>query len=130
MAQFVEFMKQARRMCNMQKDTCKDCPVGTMEGRICRLNVIEISEDDVEVERIVMDWAAEHPEPVYPSLEEAWNALFPDAYDKRVPCLRYFLPNDKYVKLCKKNNGRCCECRHQPIPAEIAEKLGIKPKEE
>ena len=131
MAQFVEVMKQARRMCNMQKNTCKDCPVGTMEGRICRLNVIEISEDDVEVERIVMDWAAEHPEPVYPSWEEAWKKLFPEADVKRVFCPEVF--GDKYkCDWCYDDdyNDSCDECLDRPIPAEIAEKLGIKPKEE
>lgn len=124
MAEFVEVMRQARRMCDMQKDTCKDCPAGATEGRICRLNVIEISEDDVEVERIVMDWAAEHPEPVYPSWIDAWQQLFPGA--KNVPCPKLYFGAD-----CTDGSGEgCIVCKRSPISAEIAEKLGIKPKEE
>lgn len=129
MAQFVEVMKQARRICLEHPGDCHGCPLHDDEGLACRFYLNETYFYDDGTERIVLKWAEEHPERVYPSWDEAWNALYPDAYDKRVPCLRYFLPHDKYVELCEKINGRCYKCRQQPIPAEIAEKLGIRPKE-
>lgn len=129
MAEFVEVMRWAYKICIEHKgNCCHKCPLLTSYGE-CRFKISSIITDPRKLEPLIMDWAAERPEPVYPSWEEAWNTLFHDAYDKRVPCLRYFLPHDRYVQLCEKSNGRCYECRHQPIPAEVAEKLGIRPKE-
>jgi len=59
------------------------------------------------VEKIVMAWAAEHPEPVYPTWEE-WLS-------------------DKY-NLAYNDDFRLAMSREY-IPADIAEKLGIEPKE-
>ena len=123
MAQFVEVMKQARRLCAARGGICNDsnCPLDN--GEACRLNVDLDGEDYNELERIIMDWAAEHPEPVYPSWEEAWNELFPQA--KYVPC-----PVLNFgVGGCDHDDKFCVNCKSRPIPAEIAEKLGIRPKE-
>ena len=127
MADFTEVMMQAHRMCAMQK-RCEECPGWDVKESFCRISCVALSDFYV-LEQNVLTWAAEHPERVYPSWDEAWSALYPDAYDKQVPCPRYFLPHDKYVELCEKINGRCYKCRQQPISAEIAEKLGIMPKE-
>ena len=89
-----------------------ECPVeGPPEG--WKLNML------AEYERIVMDWVAKHPEPRYPSWSETWRRLFPDA--RYTPC-----PESEFgIKMeCK---GGCKECLDKPIPADIAEKLGIKP---
>lgn len=123
MAQFVEVMKQARRLCAACGGICNDsnCPLDN--GEACRLNIDLDGEDYNELERIIMDWAAEHPEPVYPSWEEAWNELFPQA--KYIPCpVLYF-----GVGVCDHDDKFCVNCKSRPIPAEIAEKLGIRPKE-
>ena len=69
-----------------------------------------------------MDWAAEHPEPVYPNWEEGWRQIFPDA--KYTPCpgnfgIKYIVPDCAYRV--------CTDCKSSPMPAEVAEKLGIKP---
>jgi hypothetical protein len=73
-------------------------------------------------EERVMKWAAEHPEPAYPTWEEwgkEWKQKFPEA--ETVPCISLFMKAD-----C----GESCEsCRQRPIPADIAAKLGIKPLE-
>nr|DAM34677.1 MAG TPA: hypothetical protein [Caudoviricetes sp.] len=66
----------------------------------------------------LQDWAKEHPEPVYPSWEEGWRQLFPDA--KRTPC-----PDNLGLKNC--THLVCTDCKSSPMPAEVAEKLGIKP---
>ena len=59
-------------------------------------------------------------ENAYPSWNEVWKQVFPKA--TCVPC-----------PVCNFGAGECvtscAECRARPIPAEIAEKLGIKPKE-
>lgn len=122
MSEFTEIMRQAKRMCAAHYSMCSanNCPLDN--GEACRLNVDLDGEDYNKLERIIMDWAKEHPEPVYPSLEEGWRQLFPDA--KCTPCpdnfgLRYSVPNCAYPA--------CAECKSRPIPAEVAEKLGIKP---
>lgn len=123
MAEFAEIMRQARRLCAAHGGICNDsnCPLDN--GEACRLNIDLDGEDYNELERIIMDWAAEHPEPVYPSWKEAWNELFPQA--KYIPCpVLYF-----GVGACDHDDKFCVNCKSRPIPAEIAEKLGIRPKE-
>ena len=118
MSEFTEIMRQARRLCAANGGMCitNSCPLDS--GEACRLNINLDGEDFSELERIIMDWAKEHPEPVYPSLEEGWRQLFPDAMC--TPCpdnfgLRYSVPNCAYPA--------CADCKS----AEVAEKLGIKP---
>ena len=78
-----------------------------------------------EVDRVVMDWAAAHPEPRYPTWNEWYKATFPNSNFHTIPCPSMF------YKICETSNYHgeveCYECRNQPIPADIAEKLGIKP---
>lgn len=76
-----------------------------------------------------MKWAAEHPEPVYPSWEEAWKKLFPEMASVRPPCVRYFLPTGEYQDICDRFDGECYKCNELPVPAEIAKKLQIRPIE-
>lgn len=74
------------------------------------------------MEKNIMQWAAEHPEPVYPTWAE-WQAKnFPEG--AAYICLLNFTDR----KVCDEW-GSCVECRAEPIPADIAEKLGIKPIE-
>lgn len=70
-----------------------------------------------------MQWAAEHPEPVYPTWREWQHSMFPDADVRISPC--EFGSMDRF----KCDDKTCTECMEQKIPADIAEKLGIKPKE-
>ena len=67
MAEFAEIMRQARRLCAAHGGICNysNCPLDN--GEACRLNIDLDGEDYNELERIIMDWAAEHTEPVYPS---------------------------------------------------------------
>lgn len=123
MAQFSEVMRQAKRMCEAFSDGhCSECPIGDANVLECGITVM--SEMDCEdVERRVMQWAAEHPEPVYPTWEEWQNSMFPDA--ERDICPREFGRIDRFN--C--DDKTCAECLWEQIPADIAEKLGIKPKE-
>lgn len=125
MAEFVEVMRQAERLCDAQRETgyCAKCPLQCEAGYMLYGGAVEDIEY-AKVGHIVMQWAKEHPEPVYPSWTEGWKQLFPDGDD--VPCLGLF--DTKYYA-CKCMETSCAECKNAPMPPKIAEKLGIKPKE-
>lgn len=104
MTDFVQTMKDWRRMCKAQddgtnRDVCATCPMGGI-----RDSCVAIYEGDMDyehVEGVVTRWAKAHPEPVYPTwreyIEDLTHILMIDVID-------------------------------DPIPADIAEKLGIEPK--
>lgn len=126
MAQFVEVMKQAKRMCADRSGICSysNCPLDN--GKKCRLNIDLDGEDYNELERIIMDWAKEHPEPVYPNLNEAWINLFPDSLE--TPCPKRLFGEDYYpIFVCAEHD--CAYCKAMPMHPDVAKKLGIKPVE-
>lgn len=121
MSEFTDVMRQARRMCKAQED-CESCPLWNTANFFCKLDTTCYS-DDSAIENIVMQWAAEHPEPSYPTWREWQNSTFKDAHTPIRPC-------EFGSKRRFKCDGKTCyECKLEPIPADIAEKLGIKPKE-
>ena len=123
MAKFTEVMRQARRMCEAFRDGhCSKCPIGNADVLECGITVTS-EMDCEEVERRVMQWAEKHPEPVYPTWDEWQNSVFPDAHKFIRPC--EFGRRDRFNCLEK----TCSTCKEQQIPADIAEKLGIRPKE-
>ena len=123
MAQFSEVMRQAKRMCKTFSDGhCSECPIGNANALECGITVTS-GMDCEEVERRVMQWVAEHPEPVYPTWDEWQNSVFPDAEIDITPCT--FGSRDRLNCFFEK---KCSTCKEQQIPADIAEKLGIKPK--
>lgn len=118
MAEFQEIVREFHRLCETQrrlhKNTCDKCPIkiatmGTMFQ--CYRYVLEKPK---EAENIIMSWAAEHPEPVYPTWLE-WLSVI-GVIPKVIDCKTLFL--DVY-------NG----VHDHRIPADIAEKLGLQPKE-
>ena len=121
MSEFTDIMRQARRMCKAQED-CESCPLWNTANFFCKLDTACYSDDSM-IESIIMQWAAEHPEPVYPTWREWQNSTFPDAHTPIRPC--EFGSKDRFK--CDKKT--CYECKAEPIPADIAERLGIKPKE-
>lgn len=124
MAEFQEVMKQAKRMC--ETHTCGDCPLKTLEG-YCRMcfppDEIGDQKELEAIERIVMEWAEKNPEPRYPSWNEWHGANFQMA--ERAICAAHFMDAGDAGCYDLKNN--CDKCRERPIPADIADKLGIKP---
>lgn len=121
MSKFLEVMRQAKRMCKAMGDACIGCPLRAVGECVFTELYGENPEDwaeatVAEIERIVMDWAEKHPEPRYPSWNEGWRQLFPTVTE--APCL-----NDFGVEC----DGDCTRCREDEIPADIAEKLRIKP---
>lgn len=65
MAEFVEAMKQARRICLEHPGDCDGSPLHDDEGLACRFYLNETYFYDDDTERIVLKWAEEHPEPMY-----------------------------------------------------------------
>lgn len=104
---FQEVMKQWRRRCEAcEKNEPVECNItGYVCEEFCKMQKHHI--DPEFVEREVMSWAAEHPEPVYPT----WMEWFRQT--GVVPCTQKYF-HDWLLT---------------PIPADIAQKLGIEPKE-
>ena len=68
MAEFVQMMKDWSRMCLSFK-SCGDCPMMDEDGRahiLCSEGGIRSAVPEVQ-EDVIIKWAAEHPEPVYPA---------------------------------------------------------------
>ena len=117
---FQEVMKQWRRMCsNLGNDDdalkCEKCPLG--EERLCSFEISDIQDAELETsEQKVMAWAEMHPEPVYPTWGE------------------WLLQQGIFRAGTEWNNGFLYQCVNdvifEPIPADIAQKLGIEPKED
>lgn len=120
MAEFVEIMKQAHRLCGTT--SCHRCPIVGEYG-VCLINPTA-QGDYLKAERYITDWANAHPEPQYPSWLEFQEATFP-AHTRWICPMMFGVdcPSKSVTSV-----QMCTACRNHTIPAEIAEKLGIKPK--
>ena len=108
MAEFQEVMRQWGRYCKgyteNHNDDCSGCPF-EINGS-CNSYAKDNAQYAEQIEKHVMAWAAEHPEPVYPT----W-------YRWLIMMGAVGSVEDLFSDLQ----------RH--IPADIAQKLGIEPKE-
>lgn len=102
MAEFQEVMRQWKRMCDAYTtdDAASCCKGCPMSGRGCGAIYESGNADPDVIERETMSWAAEHPV-VYPTWENWLTTLGVQSFNEL----------------------------SKPIPADIAEKLGIEPKE-
>lgn len=130
MAEFCEVMKQKMRMCDYIKKTysykCSNCGLSVDNNHVLLCGLFMEQYPD-ESEKIIMDWAKEHPEPQYPTWEEWQNDNFPNASNIFTACT--FMNYREHR--CPNYGGHCvgiATCHTLPIPSDIAEKLGIKPK--
>ena len=112
MAEFQDVIKQMKRMCNHLSPTCNGCKLCVEKGTnaICGEEPKDIRSDPALVEAVVMAWAEEHPEPVYPTW---WSWLI----------------NEGVIANGSTYTGAIDQLKMHPIPVDIAEKLGIEPKE-
>ena len=102
MAEFQEVIKHWHRMCTAFDGDCDKCQI---EGSPCQY--IAFLPDDLKyIEEPIMAWAAEHQEPVYPTWYR-WLTMMGAVTSS----------DDLWMDL------------QQTIPADIAEKLGVEPKE-
>ena len=111
MAEFVEVMRQWRRMCadGSIGYACAECKMySSIDESICR--GIPSEDDAKNIERFVMSWAAEHPAPVYPTWEE------------------WLITQDVIKENQNGGVGWPMPKLFERIPADIAQKLGIEPK--
>ena len=109
MADFVQIMMDWGRMC---KD--RNCGACNLAG-ICNTDPESRTyKEIVKIENVVTEWVAEHPEPVYPTWRE-WlieqgviQMVESVGHDDLIPSMMLSVD--------------------EPIPADIAEKLGLQPK--
>ena len=132
MAEFQEVTRQKKRMCDNYKN-CEGCPISESpdKKRVHLLCSDFMNAYPDITETLVMKWAAEHPEPRYPTWVEWWNSNFSGEGRKMfTPCS--FVPPMELG--CSIGHDGCMvapyKCWHTPIPAHVAEKLGIQPIKE
>lgn len=67
MAEFTEIVRLANRICK-ETENCEKCvmSLGDVEC-LFGYRLDYIMENAEKIEKSIMDWAAAHPEPVYPS---------------------------------------------------------------
>lgn len=116
MAEFSEVIKQFKRMCRYYnyKATQHDCPL-YCKGHGCNISRChQLAFEDKQFQNVVMSWAAEHPESVYPTW---WKYM----------CMIGVIPEE----LGDKTLGEVTidSLMHTRIQSDIAEKLGIEPKD-
>ena len=121
MSDFVQTMMDWRRMCKAyttdDKSCCYGCPVADFREHGCgAIFEMEDSTDWERYEGAIREWAAEHPEPVYPTWVE-WLV------NKGV-LLDYMPVPTLTVKAWYGGVNA-----QKPIPADIAQNLGLEPKE-
>lgn len=104
MAEFREVMKQWVR--------ARKATASNLDGNVLSVYPLEDYDDRLiaDIEKNVMQWAAEHPEPVYPTWEE-WLITQGVIKENQNGGIGY--PTPKLL---------------EPIPADIAERRGIDPK--
>ena len=124
MADFVQTMKDWRRMCKTfttddDESCCEGCPIMALEidEHGCDAIFSEWADkaDWEEVEDVIETWAAEHPEPKYPTW---WKYM----------CMIGVIPDELGDKTLGEMTVYSLMNTH--IQSDIAEKLGIEPKEE
>ena len=110
MAEFQEVMRQWGRYCKgyteSHNDDCDGCPF-EINGS-CNSYAKDNAQYAEQIEKHIMSWAAEHPETVYPTWGE---------YIRSITGLDPVEVNGMRLALTR------------TIPADIAEKLGLQPKE-
>jgi len=121
MAEFVEIMGIKKRMDNYYEDCAAGCP-------LCLTNFCSMSEESLtaedfkEAEKIMLEWAKEHPI-VYPTWIEWLQSL------GVIPYLSGYVAKRDDDGNYLDGHVNVNEVAHKPIPVDIAQKLGIDPKE-
>ena len=121
MAEFVEVIKKYNKMCNYY-DCCEHgCPLYEFNPETSIDSCLRmVKRRPTDVEKLIINWS----EPQYPTWNEWQSMMFPN--NMQDICPRVFGSNEEVNCTCPPN---CKQCRNQPIPARIANKLRISPKE-
>ena len=115
MAEFQEVMRQLGRICASNYGDCDVCDLRPLCPSRTFLDKYEALGCAERLEKMVMAWAAEHSEPVYPTWGEWLESAHIVNPDPDAVCNQHLLKAWYYDSY---------------IPADIAQKLGIEPKEE
>lgn len=118
MADFKNVMKDWRRMCKKFDESmnCDRCPLSV--NQVCGC-LEESTDKDIEnAEKIITEWAEKNPEKVYPTWLEWLSEQFSIMGVERSMFYNLF-----YYEITVAG-GRI----NEPIPADIAERLGLEPK--
>jgi len=116
-AEFAEVMRQWVRA--KIANSGGDMPLCSVQAKC--IDAIEIKK----IEQEVMAWAEENPEPVYPTWEEWLNSL--GLIMQKEGTFTEYRLNEIHSEIMQVNVLTSKGDQH--IPADIAEKLGIEPKE-
>lgn len=119
MVEFQEVIKHFKRMCRYTNYSGlpNECPL-YCKGHGCNIDHCrKLAFDDKKFQNVVMTWAETHPEPVYSTWGEWFVSIgfLPDKWDGLTSAYTYV--------------GCVPNLLHSPIPADIAQKLGVEPKE-
>lgn len=114
MAEFQMIIKDLERLCDTYRSLGKcgtdECPL-YCENLCYARQMVHVHGDDAGgLEDVVMKWAEEHPEPVYPTFRE-------------------WLISIGIIGQMSTHSVIADKLAMTPIPADIAEKLGIEPNE-
>lgn len=128
MAEFTEVCKQAFRKAEAESGMKPHYVFlfvsATGTNVVAHTGKLAVPPEKLEAD--IMQWAAEHPEPKYPTWYGMWKQLFPTA--ECVPCIKVAIGNEYQPKEgC--DAIRCDVCKMRHIPADIAKKLNIQPIE-
>lgn len=128
MAEFQEVMKQRNRMCKHYLSidhNCKNCPLDRAKEGTMLQCFRYVAEYYQKAENVIMEWAAEHPEPVYPTWEEWLQSV--GVMESSEGLLRR-TKGQLYIDGIPAHAVPTAKVL-QPIPDDIAKKLGLDPKE-
>ena len=106
MAEFQEVMRQFNRMCEAHAK-CVDCPLTVKDSIETRCGIGSFRDESEYVEQEIMQWAADNPEPVYPTWVDWFRQI--GVVPPEQKCFHTWLL--------------------ESIPADIAQKLNIESKE-
>lgn len=109
MAEFVQTMKDMRRMCDAYASNCDKCPLASYECACTPKHRLYFTDEQVEA--IVATWAAGHPEQVYPRWVDWLVQVGVVGCETCRGHKHYFVENDMF----------------EHIPEETAQLLGLKP---
>jgi len=120
MTNFAQTMRNWQRMCKYlderyEEESCRICLIHNCDA----IWGMDEATDWGKIEEIVNTWAAEHPEPKYPTWREYLKKM-----GLTTPKSVYFSDeNDTGLKV----EDILTEKANQPIPPEIATALGLEP---
>jgi len=120
MTNFAQTMHDWQRMCkyfdeHYHEDCCHICPIQSCDA----IWMMDDTTDWGKIEKEINIWAAEHPEPKYPTWREYLKKM-----GLTTPKSVYF--SDENGAGVRLEDG-LAEKANQPIPAEIAAAIGLEP---